>query len=270
MLCYLEGKSRDETAQQLGVSTDVLRGRLARGRDRLRRRLTRRGIALSAGLLAMVASCASAGSLSSKLVQATLMAATSQPTATVTTLLHGTSFALGVAKIKLVDLALVFASLLVAAGVVRVCCSGGANAPSAPPVADAVKAEPTAVVADKPNPGNAQMNYTGRVTDRVTGKPISGWIEYRPLADNPHADANPLRAPLDQDGRFSIPAPAGTGVLIVKADGAFLPAKVDEADRLPGVFDPHDAELLATRPSTVSGVAVSLLPRRSGQCMCLC
>ena len=32
LLCYLEGKSRDEAAQQLGVKTDVVRGRLARGR----------------------------------------------------------------------------------------------------------------------------------------------------------------------------------------------------------------------------------------------
>src|SRR5207302_9853519 len=52
ILCYLDGKSRDETAQQLGVNTEVLRGRLDRGRERLRRRLTKRRAALSAGLLA--------------------------------------------------------------------------------------------------------------------------------------------------------------------------------------------------------------------------
>src|SRR5262249_23260368 len=52
VLCYLEGRTRDEAARQLGWSLDVLRGRLERGRTALRRRLVRRGLALSAALLA--------------------------------------------------------------------------------------------------------------------------------------------------------------------------------------------------------------------------
>jgi RNA polymerase sigma factor (sigma-70 family) len=54
LLCYLEGKSRDEAAEHLGWSAGVVKGALERGRLRLRARLTRRGIALSAGLLAAV------------------------------------------------------------------------------------------------------------------------------------------------------------------------------------------------------------------------
>jgi len=52
MLCYLEGLSRDEAAVQLGVTLNMVRNRLERGREKLRARLTRRGVALSAGLLA--------------------------------------------------------------------------------------------------------------------------------------------------------------------------------------------------------------------------
>jgi RNA polymerase sigma factor (sigma-70 family) len=52
VLCYLEGKTRDEAAQELGWSTGTLRGRLERGRDLLRSRLVRRGLTLSASLLA--------------------------------------------------------------------------------------------------------------------------------------------------------------------------------------------------------------------------
>ncbi len=52
VLCYLEGKTRDEAAQELGWSTGTLRGRLERGRDLLRTRLARRGLMLSASLLA--------------------------------------------------------------------------------------------------------------------------------------------------------------------------------------------------------------------------
>jgi RNA polymerase sigma factor (sigma-70 family) len=52
VLCYLEGKTRDEAARQLGWSLGTLKRRLEQGRDRLRRRLDRRGLALAAVLLA--------------------------------------------------------------------------------------------------------------------------------------------------------------------------------------------------------------------------
>ena len=55
ILCYLEGKTRDEAAEQLGWSLSTFRGRLERGRDRLRWRLQKRGVALSAALLATLA-----------------------------------------------------------------------------------------------------------------------------------------------------------------------------------------------------------------------
>jgi RNA polymerase sigma factor (sigma-70 family) len=52
VLCYLEGRTQCEAARQLGWGENVLRGRVDRGRERLRQRLTRRGITLSAALLA--------------------------------------------------------------------------------------------------------------------------------------------------------------------------------------------------------------------------
>src|SRR5262249_33430690 len=55
VLCYLEGMSRDEAAHQLGWTLNEVRGRLERGRSRLRARLQKRGITLSAGLLGAVA-----------------------------------------------------------------------------------------------------------------------------------------------------------------------------------------------------------------------
>src|SRR5262249_11249826 len=52
VLCYLEGRTRDEAAQQLGWTLGTLKGRLERGRIMLRSRLVRRGLTLAAALCA--------------------------------------------------------------------------------------------------------------------------------------------------------------------------------------------------------------------------
>jgi RNA polymerase sigma factor (sigma-70 family) len=52
ILCYLEGKTLEEAARQLGSSKGAVAGQLARARDLLRDRLTRRGLTMSAALLA--------------------------------------------------------------------------------------------------------------------------------------------------------------------------------------------------------------------------
>jgi RNA polymerase sigma factor (sigma-70 family) len=55
VLCYLEGRTQDEAARQLGWSLGAFRGRLERGRARLRDRLTRRGVGLAVLAAAAVA-----------------------------------------------------------------------------------------------------------------------------------------------------------------------------------------------------------------------
>ncbi len=52
VLCYLEARTQDEAARQLGWSKNTFRRRLDSGRNALGRRLTRRGITLSAALTA--------------------------------------------------------------------------------------------------------------------------------------------------------------------------------------------------------------------------
>ena len=52
VLCYLDGKTNEEAAQQLGCPTGTIFSRLAWARERLRSRLTRRGVILTSGVLA--------------------------------------------------------------------------------------------------------------------------------------------------------------------------------------------------------------------------
>lgn len=81
VLCDLEGKTRKEAARQLGLPEGTLSARLARGRVMLAKRLSRHGLAVSGGVLAVVLSqsVASAGApasvVSNTLKAASLMAA---------------------------------------------------------------------------------------------------------------------------------------------------------------------------------------------------
>jgi RNA polymerase sigma factor (sigma-70 family) len=50
VLCHLEGRTQEEAARQLGWTMATVKGRLQRGREKLRRRLERRGVALTAAL----------------------------------------------------------------------------------------------------------------------------------------------------------------------------------------------------------------------------
>jgi RNA polymerase sigma factor (sigma-70 family) len=52
VLCHLEGHTHEEIARRLGCPRETVTTRLTRGRERLRRRMVRRGVTLSTGALA--------------------------------------------------------------------------------------------------------------------------------------------------------------------------------------------------------------------------
>jgi RNA polymerase sigma factor (sigma-70 family) len=74
ILCYLEGKTRDEAAGQLGWTPGSVKGRLERGRELLRGRLARRGLALSAVLCATLLPETAGAAVPASLCAATIQA----------------------------------------------------------------------------------------------------------------------------------------------------------------------------------------------------
>ena len=71
VLCYWEGLTQEQAAVELGCPLGTVRSRLARARDLLHRRLTRRGVAPLAVVIAAAfdrraqAACASPGGIAS-------------------------------------------------------------------------------------------------------------------------------------------------------------------------------------------------------------
>lgn len=64
VLCYLEGMTHEQAARQLGCPVGTVRSRLARARDRLRGRMTSRGLAPDAVLTGLLSTEAGASAIS--------------------------------------------------------------------------------------------------------------------------------------------------------------------------------------------------------------
>jgi RNA polymerase sigma factor (sigma-70 family) len=76
LLCYWEGKTRDEAAARLGMTPDALKKRLERARNLLGSRLTRRGLAPTVALFTwLISENGARAAVSSLLIQNTAQAA---------------------------------------------------------------------------------------------------------------------------------------------------------------------------------------------------
>jgi RNA polymerase sigma factor (sigma-70 family) len=157
LLCCLEGKTRDEAARCLGVPLSTVIGRLETGRERLRRRLARRGVPLAlafAGgtLLVPTARAAVAPALAGATTRAAVQvvsgkALTQVVSPKVASLVKGGMHAMLLTKLKLAAAGgLVFAVACLAAWAVLP--TAGAREPPKPPLV-APRSQPPA---EKPAP----------------------------------------------------------------------------------------------------------------------
>jgi RNA polymerase sigma factor (sigma-70 family) len=121
LLCDLQGKSRRDAAEQIGVPEGTLSSRLARGRELLRQRLTRRGVTLGAGALLAALTRDASAALPSTLVSSTAQAASLYAVGPLTTGLVSTkvlTLAEGGLKSLLLVKLQIAGALLLAVGVV--------------------------------------------------------------------------------------------------------------------------------------------------------
>jgi RNA polymerase sigma factor (sigma-70 family) len=236
LLCYLEGKTQEEAARQLGCPLGTVRSRIARGRERLKAVLERRGLRLSATALAaaLAASDASAAvpppllhaTARAALAYAAGMAPAKLVSAPVAALLQRGLQAIAMAKFKIVASALVLVCTLgLGAAVVATRFFAGF------PVAAAELEELSAPDADgqpsvqkaaddkapaRADEQKAETHLRGRVLDSE-GKPVAG-AKLQLLGGSTPVDLGTTA----MDGRFAVTIPRDrpNQFLVARAENA--------------------------------------------------
>jgi RNA polymerase sigma factor (sigma-70 family) len=118
--CDLEGRSRKETARHLGLSEGTVSSRLARGRCLLAKRLSRYGLSLSGGTLAVALTAGASAHVPAPLLSSTTQAAVGQALASssVEILVKGALKTMLLTKLKVAVGAVMVMAVLGASGLV--------------------------------------------------------------------------------------------------------------------------------------------------------
>jgi protocatechuate 3,4-dioxygenase beta subunit len=229
LLCCLEGHARDEAAQQLGWTLPTLKSRLEQARDLLRRRLTRRGLTLSASLAALtLAHPASAASFPTALAKMTCQAAlaliagngaaSSLISPSVAALVGGATRAVFLSKARITTVLLIAATIAAVGGGLLIDEPAASGVASAPRVAQDSTPGGTGTPAGqqarnpepRPDDQGDQVTVSGRVLD-PDGKPFEGAELTVCRYDRNRAWLKPAKpkvlAKSGADGRFAFTIP---------------------------------------------------------------
>jgi RNA polymerase sigma factor (sigma-70 family) len=220
VLCHLEGKTNEEAAALLGRPKGTIQSRLAVARERLRSRLTRRGITLSTGALVTAFSGSSADAVAPTLQLATtkaaVMVAMGQSvvgvvSARVASLLEGALRVMWLTRLKMTAAVLLTLSALTASGLAYQALDG--EKPDDGPILFAQQ-DPA-----KPKTDHDKLQGTWRILDLVTdGKPN--------IKENPDDEADAIFA----DDKMTLVAQPGAKKFrefTIKLNSAKKPKAID-------------------------------------------
>jgi RNA polymerase sigma factor (sigma-70 family) len=269
--CYLQGKTRDEAAREVGCSESTLKRRLERGKERMRQRLARRGVALSAALLAAVlaqrAKAVVPARLAASVVEAARLLATGRALAGVVSaraaaLADEALRAMTAGKVKLLGALLLGVALLgVGTGLFASGPRGAAPPPADP--APAAKESPKVAPADDAK----KIAVSGRVLD-ADGKPLGGAdvaVMARPNETHRGGDLSSGgievlgRGKTDAEGRYRLELPRTSpqrfpaGVVVARGPGHGLGWQRLDLDA-----DKPTADVRLTREQVIRGRFVDL------------
>lgn len=223
VLCYLEGKSNEEAAEQLRCPAGTVKSRLSRARDLLRDRFARRGLAMSAGAVASLlaqetASASVPGLLVANTVQAALVVAAGEAAAagvvpaSVASLTEGVIHAMFLNKLK-VAAAVMVAVSIVGSGVGFLTHRALAEKPAA--AADKpAKAADAAAKPDKP-----ASKGDGKEDKKEQGTTITGVVTKVDAGTNSLSLIVGSKAKEKQPEEQSFKLAAGAKVFLPRSDG---------------------------------------------------
>ncbi|MFO0952188.1 MAG: sigma-70 family RNA polymerase sigma factor [Isosphaeraceae bacterium] len=202
VLCHLDGLSHEEAARQLCWPVGTVRSRLARGRERLRGRLLRRGVAPAAAVAALEASTPASAAVPAALAAETVRAvaaysgAAGVVSSSVIMLMRGFLMATTVAQMKFVACCLAGTVLALSATAVmawqEASRPAGAKPEEAAPAAKAATPAPTPAPVQATPPVAGADPFAGSRLDGGASAALRAGSRRDLMGDDPNAENTSL------------------------------------------------------------------------------
>jgi RNA polymerase sigma factor (sigma-70 family) len=241
VLCYLEGRTHEEAARELGQPLGTVKSLLARGRELLRRRLARRGLTLSAaGFAAVVVTESAPAAVPPALAASVLSAAIGTAAAgavpaEVAALLQGGARTMSMTRLLWVPAALFFGCLLGVGACLLAYQALAARAPTDDPIypqaAEPPPADPGSFADPLPPGGRLRLGDT-RLRHKESVTAVAFAPDGKLLATGGGDQCIRLWDPAAGRQLRMLPAKEGQiGAIAFSGDGKVLTATVGETVR---------------------------------------